>query len=91
MTRTSYDGSIVGQSDKDEEKPSAEQTKEYRDLALEIIKSLQDADQKMDKLMQGSFKTDDERLDGNMQSLWKTLSDIVFDAKFMLLQGPKNG
>lgn len=77
---------------KDDESPSADQTKEYRNKTLEIIELLQQADKKMDQLMQGSFKTNDKRLDDNMQTLWQELGDIVFKAKFMLLQGPeKNG
>lgn len=77
---------------KDDESPSADQTKEYRNKTLEIIELLQEADKKMDQLMQGSFKTSDKRLDDNMQALWQELGDIVFKAKFILLQGPeKNG
>jgi hypothetical protein len=77
---------------KDDEGPSAEQTKEYRNKTLEIIELLQEADKKMDQLMQGSFETEDKRLGDNMKTLWQELGDIVFKAKFMLLQGPeKNG
>ena len=91
MIRTSYDNPIVGQGGKDE-KPSDTQTKEYRNRSLEIIELLGEADKKMDELMQGPSKTDDERLDGNMQSLWRELGNVVYKAKFTLLQGPeKNG